>query len=357
MSNDSLNLAPVPIQLRGCGKHFGGQRVLDQLDLDIGAGETVVLLGPSGCGKTTTLRIVAGLEAPDAGGTVRFGDEDVTARPIERRRVGMVFQNYALFPNLSVRGNVEYGLRIQRRQNGLSDTQISTRADTLLEMMHLTPYADRAVDQLSGGQRQRVALARALAPEPRVLLLDEPLTALDAKLRESVRAEMDRLLRSLGITTIYVTHDQEEAMALADRIVVMEAGRIAQIGTPREIYFQPANRHVADFIGIMNRLDGLRRDGAFVCAGGRVPVLAGEGKDGNTTVFFRPEDAVLADPAHAALKGTVESAVFLGFRTRVRVAGVSAMPLFIDVPGRQHFAPGHAVGFDVPADRLLTLQA
>jgi putative spermidine/putrescine transport system ATP-binding protein len=344
MSHEPLHLAPVPIQLRGCGKHFGGQRVLDPLDLDIGAGETVVLLGPSGCGKTTTLRIVAGLEAPDAG---------VTARPIERRRVGMVFQNYALFPNLSVRGNVEYGLRIQRRQNGLSDAQISARANTLLEMMHLTPYADRAVDQLSGGQRQRVALARALAPEPRVLLLDEPLTALDAKLRESVRAEMDRLLRGLGITTIYVTHDQEEAMALADRIVVMEAGRIAQIGTPREIYFQPANRHVADFIGIMNRLDGARQDGAFVCAGGRVAVAAGEGD----AVFFRPEDAVLADPAQAALKGTVESAVFLGFRTRVRVAGVSATPLFIDVPGRQHFAPGHAVGFDIPADRLLTLQA
>jgi putative spermidine/putrescine transport system ATP-binding protein len=323
------------------------------MDLDIAAGETVVLLGPSGCGKTTTLRIVAGLEAPDAGGTVHFGDEDVTARPIERRRVGMVFQSYALFPNLSVRGNVEYGLRIQRRQNGLSDAQIAARANTLLEMMHLTPYADRAVDQLSGGQRQRVALARALAPEPRVLLLDEPLTALDAKLRESVRAEMDRLLRSLGITTIYVTHDQEEAMALADRIVVMEAGRIAQIGTPREIYFQPANRHVADFIGIMNRIDGTRQDGAFICAGGRVRVPAGDGN----AIFFRPEDAVLADPAQAALKGTVESAVFLGFRTRVRVAGVSSTPLFIDVPGRQHFAPGHAVGFDIPADRLLTLQA
>ena len=356
MRTEPLHLAPVPIRLRGCGKHFGGQRVLEAMDLDIAAGETVVLLGPSGCGKTTTLRIVAGLEAPDAGGVVQFGDEDVTARPIERRRVGMVFQNYALFPNLSVRGNVEYGLRIQRRQNGLSrlsDQQISARADTLLEMMHLTPYADRGVSQLSGGQRQRVALARALAPEPRVLLLDEPLTALDAKLRESVRAEMDGLLRSLGVTTIYVTHDQEEAMALADRIVVMDAGRIAQIGTPREIYFEPANRHVADFIGVMNRLDGLRRDGVFVCSGGRVPVPAGEGN----TLFFRPEDAVLADPAQAALKGTVESAVFLGFRTRVRVAGVCATPLFIDVPGRQHFAPGHAVGFDVPADRLLTLQA
>ncbi|MGD7104112.1 ABC transporter ATP-binding protein, partial [Ralstonia pseudosolanacearum] len=201
----------------------------------------------------------------------------------------------------------------------------------------------------------RVALARALAPEPRVLLLDEPLTALDAKLRESVRAEMDRLLRGLGITTVYVTHDQEEAMALADRIVVMDAGRIAQIGTPREIYFQPANRHVADFIGIMNRLDGERQGGAFVCAGGRVAVPAGGGAA--DALFFRPEDAVLADPAQAALKGVVESTVFLGFRTRVRVAGVSNAPLFIDVPGRQQFAPGHAVGIEIAADRLLTLQA
>ncbi|QCX49549.1 ABC transporter ATP-binding protein [Ralstonia pseudosolanacearum] len=358
-STESLHLAPVPIRLRGCGKHFGGQRVLDPLDLDIGAGETLVLLGPSGCGKTTTLRIVAGLEAPDAGGTVRFGDEEVTAHPIERRRVGMVFQNYALFPNLGVRGNVEYGLRIQRRRNRLSDAQIRARADALLDMMHLTPYAERAIGQLSGGQRQRVALARALAPEPRVLLLDEPLTALDAKLRESVRAEMDRLLRGLGITTVYVTHDQEEAMALADRIVVMDAGRIAQIGTPREIYFQPANRHVADFIGIMNRLDGERQGGAFVCAGGRVAVPAGEGAGAGaaSALFFRPEDAVLADPGRAALKGVVESAVFLGFRTRVRVAGVSNAPLFIDVPGRQQFAPGHAVGIEIAADRLLTLQA
>ncbi|WP_197372749.1 ABC transporter ATP-binding protein, partial [Ralstonia pseudosolanacearum] len=161
-SPEPLHLAPVPIRLRGCGKHFGGQRVLDPLDLDIGAGETLVLLGPSGCGKTTTLRIVAGLEAPDAGGSVRFGDEEVTAHPIERRRVGMVFQNYALFPNLGVRGNVEYGLRIQRRRNRLSDAQIRARADALLDMMYLTPYAERAIGQLSGGQRQRVALARAL---------------------------------------------------------------------------------------------------------------------------------------------------------------------------------------------------
>jgi len=356
MNNDSLHLAPVPIQLRGCGKHFGGQRVLDPLDLDIGAGETVVLLGPSGCGKTTTLRIVAGLERPDPGGGVRFGGEDVTMRPIEHRRVGMVFQNYALFPNLTVRGNVEYGLRIQRQRNGLTAAQIRARADTLLDMMHLTPHADRAVGQLSGGQRQRVALARALAPEPRVLLLDEPLTALDAKLRESVRAEMDRLLRGLGITTLYVTHDQEEAMALADRIVVMEAGRIAQVGTPREIYFQPANRHVADFIGVMNRLEGERQGGAFVCAGGRV-ALPAAGCAPRDALFFRPEDAVLADPAGAALRGVVESVVFLGFRTRVRVTGVSPAPLFIDVPGRRHFARGHAIGIDVPAEHLLDLQA
>jgi putative spermidine/putrescine transport system ATP-binding protein len=186
--------------LRGCAKHFGTQRVLEPLDLDIAAGETVVLLGPSGCGKTTTLRILAGLETPDAGGRVLFGDdsgaEDVTAKPIEQRRVGMVFQNYALFPNMTVRGNIEYGLRIRRGRDKLASAEIKRRVDSLLELVHLAPYAERGVDQLSGGQRQRVALARALAPEPRVLLLDEPLTALDAKLRESVRAEMDKLLRA-----------------------------------------------------------------------------------------------------------------------------------------------------------------
>lgn len=242
---------PTPIALRRCGKTFpDGTRALEPLDLDIGAGETVVLLGPSGCGKTTTLRMIAGLEFPDEGGEVLFGGAPVTQLPIEQRGVGMVFQNYALFPNMTVAENIGYGLRVRK-----VDAQTRRRrVDDMLAMMQLGALANRRVDQLSGGQRQRVALARAIAVQPRVLLLDEPLTALDAKLRDALRADINRLLRSLRITTVYVTHDQAEAMALGDRIIVMDKGRIAQSGTPQDIYRQPANAFVADFIGIMNRL-------------------------------------------------------------------------------------------------------
>ncbi len=249
-----MKLASIPITLTRCAKTFRGTRVLEPLDLSIGAGETLVLLGPSGCGKTTTLRMIAGLEQPDTGGRVAFGDEDVTALPIEKRQVGMVFQSYALFPNLTVRGNIHYGLKIKR----VAADEARQRVDELLSMMRLTGHADKPIDQLSGGQRQRVALARALAPQPRVLLLDEPLTALDARLRDTLRGEMNALLRELGMTTIYVTHDQAEAMELGDRIVVMSAGRIEQIGTPRDIYYRPANRNVAQFVGLLIAWRGRR---------------------------------------------------------------------------------------------------
>ncbi|MCA3842823.1 MAG: ABC transporter ATP-binding protein, partial [Burkholderia sp.] len=198
-----MKLDSTPITLTRCAKTFRGTRVLEPLDLSIGAGETLVLLGPSGCGKTTTLRLIAGLDTPDAGGTIAFGNDDVTALPIERRQVGMVFQNYALFPNLTVRGNVGYGLKIRKTE----PRALRERVDELLAMMRLDAHADKPVDQLSGGQRQRVALARALAVRPRVLLLDEPLTALDAKLRDTLRRVMNTLLRELGVTTVYVTHD------------------------------------------------------------------------------------------------------------------------------------------------------
>ncbi len=227
---------PVSIALTNCAKTFpDGTKALEPLDLAIHAGETVVFLGPSGCGKTTTLRIIAGLEEPDAGGKVLFDGVDVTHLPIEQRNVGMVFQSYALFPNMTVAGNIGYGLKIRK----VPEAQIKARVSEMLAMMQITRLADRRIDQLSGGQRQRVALARAIAVRPRALLLDEPLTALDAKLRDTLRLEIDSLLRSLGITAIYVTHDQAEAMALGDRIVVMEHGRVAQIGKPREIYQRP----------------------------------------------------------------------------------------------------------------------
>jgi len=261
-------MTSIAVRLEACAKTFpDGTRALHPVNLDFRPGEKVAILGPSGCGKTTTLRIIAGLETPDAGGRVWFGDEDVTALPVEKRNVGMVFQNYALFPNMSVAENVAYGLKIR----GLARREHEKRVAKMLEMMRILELSERRIDQLSGGQRQRVALARALAVSPRVLLLDEPLTALDAKLRDSLRIEIDALLRSLDVLAIYVTHDQAEAMALGDRIIVMSQGRVAQAGTPREIYHHPANRFVAEFVGTLNRLPGR-------IAGDRIETPAGDSR-------------------------------------------------------------------------------
>jgi putative spermidine/putrescine transport system ATP-binding protein len=349
-----MKLASIPIKLTRCAKTFRGTRVLEPLDLTISAGETLVLLGPSGCGKTTTLRMIAGLEQPDAGGSVAFGDEDVTALPIEKRQVGMVFQSYALFPNLTVRGNIHYGLKIKR----VDAEMARRRVDELLAMMRLTDHADKPVDQLSGGQRQRVALARALAPQPRVLLLDEPLTALDARLRDTLRSEMNALLRELGITTVYVTHDQAEAMELGDRIVVMGAGRIEQIGTPRDIYYRPANRRVAQFVGTISRVAGQARDGVLCTTGGAIPLPpthATRVMPHGDEVFFRPEDAWLADPESAQLRGVVDGAAFLGERTRLTIRDAAPDVLIVDVPGRVELARGTAVGVSVASDGLIAL--
>jgi len=319
----------IAILLENCAKTFpDGTRALEPVTLEITAGETVVLLGPSGCGKTTTLRIVAGLESPDAGGRVMFGDEDVTALPIEKRGVGMVFQSYALFPNMDVAGNVGYGLRVR----GMPAAERSARVKEMLDLVDLARFADRKVDQLSGGQRQRVALARALATRPRVLLLDEPLTALDAKLREQLRVEIDRLLRSLGITAIYVTHDQAEAMALGDRIVVMEKGRIAQAGTPREIYYRPATAFVADFIGTMNR----------TTLGGR-------------EVMFRPEDARIVPAGGHDVVAKVVSSFFLGDHTRLVVDAGGGAHLVVETTERRDWPRGETVHLAIAPGALLEL--
>jgi putative spermidine/putrescine transport system ATP-binding protein len=343
--------APLAITLRNCAKTFAdGTRALEPLNLAIDAGETVVFLGPSGCGKTTTLRIIAGLEEPDAGGAVLFDGTDVTALPIEQRNVGMVFQSYALFPNMSVAENIGYGLKIRR----MPAAQIRARVAEMLGMMRIEKLADRRIDQLSGGQRQRVALARALAVRPRALLLDEPLTALDAKLRDTLRLEIDTLLRSLQITAIYVTHDQAEAMALGDRIVVMEHGRVAQIGSPREIYQKPASRFVAEFIGTMNRLTGRAENGVFSCRAGRIawadlPAHA-------TEILFRPEDIRLAEtPEQASLRGQVAAAFFLGDRTRLFVDVGEAQPLVVESAARRDFSHGEAVGLTIDPRGLLVL--
>ena len=338
------------VRLDGCAKTFAdGTAALEPTSLAIEPGETLVFLGPSGCGKTTTLRLIAGLERPDPGGRVLFDDADVTDRPIERRHVGMVFQSYALFPNMDVAGNVGYGLRLRR----MPPAERRLRVDEVLDMMRIRDLAHRRIDQLSGGQRQRVALARALAVRPRVLLLDEPLTALDAALRERLRLEIDALLRGLGITAVYVTHDQGEAMALGDRIVVMNRGRVAQVGSPRDVYFRPADAFVADFIGIMNRLAGSRRAGVVEVAGGRLPL---PGPDAATLdLLFRPESVQLGEPGDGRLAGTVEQAVFLGDRTRVVVAGVGAQPLIVDAPSRQAWRPGMAVGVAIDPAALIEL--
>ncbi len=346
-----METGAVSIRLERCAKTFpDGTKALLPLDLDVRAGETVVFLGPSGCGKTTMLRIIAGLEAPDEPGRVLFGDEDVTAQPIERRNVGMVFQSYALFPNMTVAENVAYGLKVRK----LGAVERDARVREMLAMMHLEELGHRRVDQLSGGQKQRVALARALAVRPRVLLLDEPLTALDAKLREGLRVEIDRLLRSLEITSIYVTHDQAEAMALGDRIAVMEKGRIAQIGTPQEIYYRPQTAFVADFVGTMNRLAG-RADGAGVeVPGGRLP-WTGPARE-RQELLFRPEDVRIVDGHGAHLKGAVVSAFFLGDHTRLIVDTGAAQPLVVETAERRTFRQGEALALAVNPEALLALE-
>jgi putative spermidine/putrescine transport system ATP-binding protein len=338
------------IRLSACAKTFaGGTRALYPTDLEIERGEIVALLGPSGCGKTTMLRIMAGLETPDAGGAVLFEDEDVTATPIERRNVGMVFQSYALFPNMNVRANVEYGLKVRR----MARAEIDARVDEVLALCRIEELAGREVDALSGGQRQRVALARAVAVRPRALLLDEPLSALDAALREHLREELAALLRTLSITAVFVTHDQAEAMTIADRIAVMRDGRIRQIGSPRELYNAPRDAFVATFVGNANPMTGTVKGGRLHLPGGSVSVPAGTVAD--ALFFMRPEALTLCDPKRAALRGTVESCVFLGDRTRVVVSGVSDRPIAVTAPGHSEVRPGEVVGLVAEKGALIVV--
>jgi putative spermidine/putrescine transport system ATP-binding protein len=276
--------------------------------------------------------------------------------PIERRNVGMVFQSYALFPNMTVAQNVAYGLKVRK----IPAAERARRTQELLAMMRIEALAGRRIDQLSGGQRQRVALARAIAPAPRVLLLDEPLTALDAKLRDQLRVEIDRLLRGLGITTLYVTHDQAEAMALGDRIVVMSKGKVAQIGSPREVYYRPRDRFVAEFVGTMNQLEGEAADGMLALPGGRVPWANGNGA---CAVLFRPEDvAVVAAGAPAGapaggghLVGRIEAAQFLGDRLRLVVDVGAARPIVVETADEAALAPGGTVSLRLNLARLIAV--
>lgn len=342
----------VAVRVEACGKTFAnGARALEPVTLKVARGETVVFLGPSGCGKTTMLRIIAGLERPDAGGRVLFNDVDVTHVPIEKRNVGMVFQSYALFPNMNVAENIGYGLKIR----GIGKAERATRVAELIELTGIAGLEDRRIDQLSGGQRQRVALARAVAARPSVLLLDEPLTALDAALRERLRGELDRLLRTLGITTIYVTHDQSEAMTLGDRIVVMRKGAIAQAGSPRDIYFAPTSRFVAEFIGAANIIEAEARDGAIKLPGGRL-TLANGAQSGPTIAMIRPESICLVSPESPALTGRVESVSFIGDRQRLTVVGVASKPILVDAPNAITIKTGETIGLAITPEAIRLLE-
>jgi len=312
------------LELTGVQKQFsGGVLAVEDFNLAAERGEFVSFLGPSGCGKTTTLRMIAGFEQPTAG-TIRIDGADMTYVAPNRRHVGMVFQSYALFPNMTVAGNIGFGLKLQRRAKDAIDKRVTE----LLELIHLEGRGDRYPYQLSGGQQQRVALARALAIEPSVLLLDEPLSALDAKIRVALRVEIREIQRKLGITTVYVTHDQEEALELSDRIVVMSEGRVEQVGTPFEIYNFPATDFVASFVGTLNTIPA-----KIVDAAGRRLSLAGaevrtssevSGAAGAiVTVAIRPEMISLGpDGADVGgdneLRATVEDVAFLGAVVRVR---------------------------------------
>jgi putative spermidine/putrescine transport system ATP-binding protein len=328
------------VRVETCGKTFAdGTRALEPASLDIARGETLVLLGPSGCGKTTMLRIIAGLELPDVGGRVLFDGNDMTSVPVERRNVGMVFQSYALFPNMTVADNIGYGLKIR----GVGRGERAARVAELVTLTNITGLENRRISQLSGGQRQRVALARAVAIRPGILLLDEPLTALDAALRDRLRGELNRLLRALGITTIYVTHDQAEAMELGDRIVVMQKGVIAQVGTPRDIYFSPNSRFVAEFIGAANIIESPLENGHLVLAGGRQPI-GGDADVAAAVAMIRPETIGIVEVGAAPLSGNIDSVSFIGDRQRMIVSGVSNRPLTVDAPNTIKARVGERVG-------------
>ncbi|MDT3315584.1 ABC transporter ATP-binding protein [Microbacterium sp. KSW4-11] len=301
------------VELRGIVKDYGPTRVLHGVDLDVAPGEFVSLLGPSGCGKTTALRVIAGLE--DAtGGIVAFGGTDVSRTPTNKRDIGMVFQAYSLFPHLRVVDNVAFGLRRRR----VDTATARRRSGEALELVGLDHLADRFPHQLSGGQQQRVALARALVTEPRVLLLDEPLSALDAKVRVQLRDEIRRIQLRLGITTVFVTHDQEEALAVSDRIAVMAAGRIAQIGTPEDLYLRPATPEVAGFVGLSSAVPGTAAARAVEVWATSVPIL-GDAPDGPVEALIRPENVRLVG-AGEGIGAVVEESTFLGSirRTLVR---------------------------------------
>jgi putative spermidine/putrescine transport system ATP-binding protein len=317
------------LELQQLHKRFGEFTAIEEIDIALEPGEFLSLLGPSGCGKTTALRIVAGFERPTSGRIVVEG-KDLTHVPPNHRDMGMVFQAYSLFPNMNAQDNVEFGLRVRRKPPGERKRKVAE----LIELVGLSAAAKRYPHQLSGGMQQRVALARALAIEPRVLLLDEPLSALDALVRVQLREEIRRLQTQLGITTLYVTHDQEEALSISDRVAVLTQGRIEQIGAPADIYNEPSTPFVAEFIGTMNRLEAtVTEDGEVDFQGTRLRVDEARGRPSGerVLVLVRPETLAFEQTSNGGLGGNVVAHIFLGATTRVKV-DAAGQELSADVP-------------------------
>ena len=304
------------IELKNISIAFGSQKVLNGIDLTIRDGEFVTLLGPSGCGKTTILRIIGGFETPD-GGDVLFDDKQINDVPAHKRQVNTIFQRYALFPHLNVYENIAFGMRVKKA----SEADIKQKVGEMLKLVNLEGLEKRTIETLSGGQQQRVAIARALANEPRVLLLDEPLAALDLKLRKDMQVELKNIQQSLGITFIFVTHDQEEALTMSDTVVVMDGGKSQQIGSPKDIYNEPENAFVADFIGESNILDGIMRDDYRAVFSGHEFECLDKGfeKDEAVDVVVRPEDVDIVSPEKGMLTGVVTSVTFLGVHYEIIV--------------------------------------
>ncbi|MDQ6879071.1 MAG: ABC transporter ATP-binding protein [Candidatus Dormibacteraeota bacterium] len=309
--------AGVEVRLEDLRRSYAGVTALDGLSLTMAPGELVALLGPSGCGKTTAMRLVAGLEEANSGRVV-FGGKDVTNLPANKRDVGMVFQAYSLFPHMTAQQNVAFGLSLHK----VGAEERKRQAGEMLELVGLSAYANRFAHQLSGGQQQRVALARALAIQPTVLLLDEPLSALDAKVRSRLRDEIRRVQLEVGTTTLFVTHDQEEALAIADRVGVMNKGRLEQLDAPTAIYSRPATAFVAEFVGLTNRMPGMVRGGEVEVRGARLPLVQPDAADGPAIALVRPETVSLVaetDSTPGPLVGNIIATSFLGATSRVTV--------------------------------------
>jgi putative spermidine/putrescine transport system ATP-binding protein len=333
------------VTIQSVTKRFGDTVAVDDVSLSVKPGETLGLVGPSGCGKTTTLRVVAGFETPDAG-EVLFGEETVTHVPPEARNVGLVFQSYALFDNMTVRENVEFGLKMR----DVPADERAARARDLLGMLDIAELADRDPTTLSGGQQQRVGLARALAIEPRVLLLDEPMTGLDAELKTRLQEEIGSLLEDLDVTALYVTHDQSEAMVMCDRIAVMNDGRVEQVGTPAEVYEEPANGFVADFVGTSNRLAATAGDGRLDFGHATAP--APNGDEGEVTVVARPEAFEVGD---GPFEATVRERFYLGEHVRAVADLPDGESVTLRVDPADAPSTGERVSLDLDTDRVHVL--